>query len=136
MGQGGQFGFDLDEETVELFDGILLALTQDPELKDEFVKLKFIQKLKNNYDGSLGPIRQIMEKLSSLEKQNGAIMNEHMAAQRDMKRAVADMTTATRQIRNAVLAENATDKMSAVQKLEGMEVRQTHYSWNGNHGSK
>jgi len=57
-------GFDLDEETVETFDAILLALTQDPELKDEFKKLKFIQSLKDKYDGSKGPIKQIIQKLS------------------------------------------------------------------------
>jgi hypothetical protein len=132
MANGTEFGFNLDEETVEIFDAILLALTQDPELKEEFTKLKFIQKLKDNYDGSKGPMRQIMEKLAALEKMNGSIMNEHMSAQRDMRRAVEDMTNATRQIRNAVLAQNATDKMRAVQKLEGMEIRQTHYSWNEN----
>jgi len=63
------------------------------------------------------------------------MMNEHVQAKLDMQRAVADMTTATRQIRNAVLAKTATEKLRAVQKLEGMEVRQTHYSWNNNNGA-
>lgn len=125
-------GFDLDEETIETFDAILLALTNDPELKDEFTKLKFIQTLKDKYDGSRGPIKQIVAKLSAIEQQNVSIMNEHVKTQHDMKRAVADMTTTTRQIRNAVLADTATEKQRAVQKLEGMEIRQIHYSWNNN----
>ena len=128
-------GFDLDEETIETFDAILLALTHDPGLKDEFKKLKFIQSLKNEYDGSRGPIKQIMQKLSDIEQLNVAMMNQHQQAQLDMKRAVEDMTSATRQIRNAVLADNATAKLSAVRKLEGMEIRQTHYSWNNNNGT-
>ena len=128
-------GFDLDDETVETFDAILLALTQDPELKDEFKKLKFIQTLKDNYDGSKGPMKQVMEKLSQLERENRIIADEHMKAQRDMRRAIEDMTSATRQIRNAVLADNATTKMRAVQKLEGMEHRQAHYTWNQKNGS-
>lgn len=125
-----EFGFDLDEETIETFDAILLALSQDPELKEEFTKLKFIQKLKDSYDGSKGPIKQIIQKLSDIEQQNVALMNQHQQAQLDMRRAVEDMTTATRQIRNAVLAQTATEKLSAVQKLEGMEYRQAHYTWN------
>ena len=35
MSTGTDLGFDLDEETIETFDAILLACTQDPELKEE-----------------------------------------------------------------------------------------------------
>ena len=68
MSSGTNLGFDLDEETIEMFDSILLALTQDPELREEFTKLKFIQVLKNKFDGSDGPIKQMMQKMTKLER--------------------------------------------------------------------
>jgi len=123
-------GFDLDEETIETFDAILLALTQDPELKEEFKKLKFIQTLKDKYDGSKGPMKQMIEKLSHIEKEHAIMVNEHVKVQTDMRRAVADMTEATRTIRTAAMTEDRAVASAAAKKLEGMEHRMKQYSWN------
>jgi predicted nucleic acid-binding Zn-ribbon protein len=128
-------GFDLDEETVETFDAILLALTQDPELREEFKKLKFIQSLKDKYDGSKGPIKQIMEKLADIEQLQTDITKEHVKTQTDMRRAVADMTEATRTIRTAAMTEDRQTATQAAKKLEGMEHRLKQYSWNHNDGT-
>jgi len=123
-------GFDLDEETIETFDSILLALTKDPELAEEFTKLKFIQILKAEFDSSDGPIKQMIQKMSQIEQQQAHMVNEHTKAQMDMKRAVADMTTVTKAVRQASQAMDATTKHEALKKLEGLELRQSSYTWN------
>lgn len=124
------FGFDLDEKTIEMFDSILLALTQDPELSEEFKKLKFIQILKDKFDGSDGPIKQMMQKMTQLERSFVVMSDEHTKAQMDMKRAVSDMTSATRAIRGAAEAKNKEEKYQALKKLEGIEFRKGSYTWN------
>lgn len=123
-------GFDLDEETIETFDAILLALTHDPELAEEFTKLKFIQVLKAEYDGSEGPIKQIMQKLAQIEQGYSHMIGEHAKAQMDMKRAVSDMTSATKAIRQSTQAMTAVQKADILKQLEGLELRQSSYTWN------
>lgn len=125
-----QLGFNLDEETIEMFDSILLALTQDPELREEFTKLKFIQVLKNKFDSSEGPIKQMMQKMAQLERSFTVMKDEHTKAQMDMKRAVSDMTTATRSILAAAEAKSKEAKYQALRKLEGIPFRQGSYTWN------
>jgi len=123
-------GFDLDEETVETFDAILLALAKDPELAEEFTKLKFIQVLKDEFDGSDGPIKQIMQKLAQIEQGYSHMVTEHAKAQMDTKRAVSDLTMATDAIRAAAEAKNKEEKYQALKKLEGVKFRQGSYTWN------
>jgi hypothetical protein len=123
-------GFDLDEETVEVFDAILRNVLTDKELNDEFKKLKFVQKLHDNYDETKGPIRQIIEKLGKIEKDYDTILNEHLKVQRDMRRAVADMTETTRTIRTAAMTQDTNSKYEALKRLEGLEYRQNSYTWN------
>jgi len=125
-----QLGFNIDEETIEMFDSILLALTQDPELREEFTKLKFIQVLKNKFDSSDGPIKQMMQKMAQLERGFTEIREEQTKAQMDMKRAVSDMTSATRSIRAAAEAKNKEEKYQALKKLEGIQFRHGSYTWN------
>jgi len=125
-----QQGFDLDEETIEMFDSILLALTQDPELREEFTKLKFIQVLKDKFDGSDGPIKQMMQKMAQLERSFTVMQEEHTKAQMDTRRAVNDMTSATRSIRAAAEAKNKEEKYEALKKLAGLEFREGSYTWN------
>ena len=124
------FGFDLDEETIETFDSILLALTQDPELSEEFTKLKFIQILKDKYDSSDGPMKQIIMKLSQIEQDHKRQIDEHTKMQMDLKRAVADMTHATTAIRQAAMSKDAQVQRDALKALEGIEFRQSSYTWN------
>jgi len=123
-----QLGFNLDEETIEMFDSILLAISQDPELNEEFTKLKFIQVLKDKFDGSDGPIKQLMQKMAQLERAFIEMRVEHTNAQMDMKRAVSDMTSATRAIRAAAEAKNKEEKYQALKKLAGLDFRQGSYT--------
>ena len=123
-------GFDLDEETIETFDSILLALTQDPELSEEFTKLKFIQILKDKYDSSEGPMKQIIMKLSQIEQDHKRQIDEHTKMQMDLKRAVADMTHATKAIRQAAMNKDEQVQRDALKALEGIEFRQSSYTWN------
>lgn len=123
-------GFDLDEETIETFDAILLALTHDPELAEEFTKLKFIQVLKDEYDGSTGPIKQIMQKLAQIEQGYNHMVTEHAKAQMDAKRAVADMIEATRKMRQVAITEDRQERLKIIEQLEGIERRQGSYTWN------
>lgn len=123
-------GFNLDEETIETFDSILLALTQDPELKEEFTKLKFIQILKDKYDSSEGPMKQIVMKLSQIEQDHKRMIDEHTKMQMDLKRAVADMTHATKAIRQAGLSKDEQVQRDALKALEGIEFRTSSYTWN------
>lgn len=125
-----QSGFDLDEETIEMFDSILLALTQDPELREEFTKLKFIQVLKNTFDSSDGPIKQMMQKMTQLERSFTEMRADHAKSQMDVRRAVSDMMSATRAIRAAAEAKNKEEKYEALKKLSGLEFREGSYTWN------
>jgi len=123
-------GFDLDEATVDTFDAILIAIANDPELGEEFTKLSFIQTLKGEYDGSDGPIKQIMQKLAQIEQGHNHMVTEHAKAQMDAKRAVSDLTAATEAIRAAAGAVNQEERNKALQKLEGIKFRQGSYTWN------
>ena len=96
----------------------------------ELKKLKFIQILKDNYDGSKGPIKQIIEKLSTIERDYVTMRHQHTTAQTDMRRAVADMTEVTRTIRIAAMTEDRQTATQAAKKLEGIEHRLIQYSWN------
>lgn len=130
MSTGTELGFDLDEKTIEIFDSILLALTQDPELNEEFTKLKFIQILKNEFTDTDGPIKQLIQKIGQLERSFAEMQIEHVKAQLDMKRAVSDMTSATRAIRAAAEAKSKQEKYQALKKLEGIQFRHGSYTWN------
>lgn len=123
-------GFNFDPETIELLDAILLNITTDEELNEEFKKLKFIKTLQSKYDGSSGPIRQMMDKMAKIEKTHYQWQKEFARTKMDMKRAIADMTEATRTIRTAAQAGDTIAKYEALKKLEGMEYRQNSYTWN------
>lgn len=132
-----EIGFDLDEETVELFDAILLAVTQDEQVSEEFNKLKFIRSLKNNYDSSPGPIRQMIQKLAKIERDQSHMLAEHAKSRmdmrravEDMRRAVEDMTLLSMTIRDAALIDDRNAKYEKLKALEGLELRRKTYSWN------
>jgi hypothetical protein len=125
-----EIGFDLDEETVELFDAILLAVTQDEQVSEEFNKLKFIRSLKNNYDSSPGPIRQMIQKLAKIERDQSHMLAEHAKSRMDMRRAVEDMTLLAKTIRDAAFIDDRNAKYEKLQALEGLEFRRKTYSWN------
>jgi len=130
MSADTEIGFDLDEETVELFDAILLAVTQDEQVSEEFNKLKFIRSLKNNYDSSPGPIRQMIQKLAKIERDQSHMLAEHAKSRMDMRRAVEDMTLLSRTIHDAAMLDDRNAKYEKIKALEGLEYRKQHYSWN------
>ena len=130
MSTGTDLGFDLDEETIELFDAILLNLSQDRELSDEFKKLKFVRKLHDNYDGSVGPIKQILIKLAKIEQDYSTMSREHTRIQTDCRRAIEDLTLVCRAIREAAKAKDDTARYNELKKLEGIEFRTSQYSCN------
>ena len=130
MSTGTDLGFNFDPETIELLDAILLNITTDDELHEEFIKLKFIKTLQDQYDGSKGPIRQMMDKMAKIEQEHTALLNDHVRVQTDCRRAVADMTTAAKAIRAASAAPTDDARFQALKKLEGIEHRQNSYTWN------
>jgi len=123
-------GFSLDEETIELFDAILLALTHDPELAEEFTKLKFIQVLKAEYDGSEGPIKQIVQKLSQIEQGYSHMITEHAKAQMDARRVVNDMVEAIEKMKKVAITEDKQERLKIIEQLNGIKDRQSSYTWN------
>ena len=126
------YGFDFDDETIMMFDSILLAITNDPDIHEEFKKLKFIQVLKADFDESDGPIKQIVQKVAQLERAHKELTDEHTKTQMDLKRAVSDLTSTAQNVRAAMLSTSKVDKLAAVKKLEGLELRQSSYTWNQN----
>ena len=121
-------GFDFDPETIDLLDAIIQNMMEGGEVKEEFKKLKFVRQLDGTYNGKPGPLKQLIEKMAVIER-------EFTRSKLDMQRAVSDMTEATRTVRRAVLADTATEKSKAIQKLEGIEHRSQFYSWNDRHGT-
>ena len=123
MNQYEKQGFDFDPELIELFDSILQNITDEGELKDEFAKLKFIKKLDGTYNGKPGPLKQLIEKMATMEQ-------EFTRVQLDMQRAVRDMTHATLIITDAANANTKDELMRKVKELEGIQLREQFYSWN------
>jgi len=123
MNQYEKQGFDFDPELIELFDSILQNITDEGELKDEFAKLKFIKKLDGTYNGKPGPLKQLIEKMATMEQ-------EFTRVQLDMQRAVRDMTHATRTITDAANANTKEELMRKIKELEGIQLREQFYSWN------
>lgn len=130
MSTGTDLGFDIDEETVELFDAILVNIATDKELKGEFKKLRFIKTLQNNYNKSKGPIRQLMEKMGKIEETYASI-------QMDNRRLVSDMDTLVSTIKEFAGTANPEHKDRALKKLQGINLRNLRnatYSWNNKNG--
>jgi len=123
MNQYEKQGFDFDPELIDLFDAILQNLSDEGELKDEFSKLKFIKKLEGTYNGKPGPLKQLIEKMATMER-------EFTRTQLDMQRAISDITEISRTMSKAAMAHTASEKMEAMQKLQGVQTRSQYYSWN------
>ena len=94
-----ELGFDLDEETVKLFDAILVNIATDPELKEEFKKLKFIKALENKHNDAKGPIQQLLEKVALIEK-------DRFEGNMDLRRVIADMEHLAKVVQQTLPPEN------------------------------
>jgi hypothetical protein len=116
-------GFDFDPETIDLMDAILQNMLDEGEIKDEFKKLKFVKQLEGTYNGKPGPLKQLIEKMGTMER-------EFTRSQMDMQRAISDITEMSRIMSKAAMAHTASEKMEAMQSLQGIQSRSQYYSWN------
>ena len=116
-------GFDFDPELIDLFDAILQNIHDEGELKEEFSKLKFIKKLEGTYNSKPGPLKQLIEKMGTMER-------EFTNTQLDMRRMTADMNHTIDAIKKAVNAQTQMDLQESIDQLQGIKKRQRNYEWN------
>ena len=128
MNQYEKQGFDFDPELIELFDSILQNITDEGDLKDEFAKLKFIKKLDGTYNGKPGPLKQLIEKMSTMEQ-------EFTRVQLDMMRATSDLNQTIETIKKVVNANTQRDLQESVEQLHGIGSRGKFYTRNMQDGS-
>lgn len=128
MNQYEKQGFDFDPELIDLFDSILQNINDDDDLTGEFKKLKFIKQLDGTYNSSPGPLKQLIEKMGTME-------HEFSRVQLDMQRAIRDMIRATRTIREAANAQSKDELLRKIKELEGLEAREQFYTWNEKNGT-
>jgi len=128
MNQYEKQGFDFDPELIDLFDSILQNINDDDDLTGEFKKLKFIKQLDGTYNSSPGPLKQLIEKMGTME-------HEFSRVQLDMQRAIRDMIHATRTIREAANAQSKDELLRKIKELEGLEAREQFYTWNEKNGT-
>lgn len=128
MNQYEKQGFDFDPELIELFDSILQNITDEGELKDEFAKLKFIKKLDGTYNGKPGPLKQLIEKMATMEQ-------EFTRVQLDMQRATSDLNQTIDGITKAVQSQTQADLQQSVEQLHGIGRRGKYYTRNMQDGS-
>lgn len=123
MNQYSKQGFDFDPELIELFDAILQNIHDEGDLKEEFSKLKFIKKLEGTYNSRPGPLRQLIEKMSTMER-------EFTSTKLDMQRMTADMNHTIDAIKSAVSAQTQKELQESIDQLQGIKKRQRNYEWN------
>ena len=118
-------GFDFDPELIDLFDAILQNIHDEGDLKEEFGKLKFIKKLEGTYNSRPGPLKQLIEKMGTME-------HEFTKTKIDMQRTVSDLNETIRIIKNVVEARNQEELSRQVDRLRGIQARTDTYTWNQN----
>lgn len=115
-------GFDFDPELIDLFDAILQNINDEGELKEEFNKLKFIKKLEGTYNSKPGPLKQLIEKMGTLER-------EFVTTKIDMQRATSDLNETIRIIKNVAESRDREQLQRQIEKLQGISARRDAYSW-------
>ena len=123
MNQYEKQGFDFDPETIDLLDAILQNMIADGEIKDEFKKLKFVKQLDGTFNGEPGPLKQLIEKMATMER-------EFTRCQLDLRRAVSDVQDIARTMTTAACAHTTQERRDAIGRLESIQHRQQYYSWN------
>lgn len=108
-----ELGFDLDEETVVLLDAILTNIATDPELKEEFKKLKFIKSLGDNYNNKRGPMRQLLDKVADIER-------DRFHANMDLRRLISDMQHLAQTVEKLVGNDNSFKAIEVKESLKGI----------------
>lgn len=116
-------GFDFDPETVDLLDAILQNMLEGGEVKEEFKKLKFVKQLEGTYNGKPGPLKQLIEKMATMER-------EFTRTQLDMQRAITDVSDMANTMQRAATAQSSSERIEAIERLKGIQSRSQYYSWN------
>jgi predicted nucleic acid-binding Zn-ribbon protein len=116
-------GFDFDPETIDLMDAILQNILDDEELEEEFKKLKFIKKLNGEFNDAPGPLKQLIEKMGTMER-------EFTRVTLDMQRAVSDLHHVIDAMQKAVDAKTQKDLQGSIDQMQGVRKRLKHYTWN------
>lgn len=96
-------GYDLDEETVKLFDSILVNIATDPELRQEFKKLQFIKTLEGKMPEGKGPIQQLLEKTAKIER-------DQLEQNMDLRRVITDLQHIARTVDKIAPPQKAIDQ--------------------------
>jgi hypothetical protein len=125
MNQYEKQGFDFDPELIDLFDAVLQNVHDEGDLKEEFTKLKFIKKLEGTYNSKPGPLKQLIEKMGTMER-------EFTRTKLDMQRVTGDLNNALRTIQNMAAARTREDMVKEIEKLQEIKGRSEYYTWNQN----
>jgi hypothetical protein len=125
MNQYEKQGFDFDPELIDLFDAVLQNVHDEGDLKEEFTKLKFIKKLDGTYNSKPGPLKQLIEKMGTMER-------EFTRTKLDMQRVTGDLNNALRTIQNMAAARTREDMVKEIEKLQEIKGRSEYYTWNQN----
>lgn len=113
-------GFDFDPELIDLFDAILQNINDEGELKEEFKRLKFIKQLDGTYNSRPGPLKQLIEKMGTMER-------EFTTTKLDMQRIITDLNETVRAMKNAMQAKTQEDLKKEIDRLQGVQKRTKHY---------
>jgi len=118
-------GFDFDPELIDLFDAILQNIHDEGELKEEFSKLKFIKKLEGTFNSRPGPLKQLIEKMATMER-------DFRDVKLDMQRATSDLNSVIREIKNMAQATSREQMVDHIDRIQSIGTRNSAYSWNYN----
>ncbi len=116
-------GFDFDPEMIDLFDAILQNIHDAGELKEEFTKLKFIKQLEGTYNSKPGPLKQLIEKMGTMER-------EFTRTKLDMQRVTSDLNRTLKTLQNMAQARSQEELHKQIEQLQEIQGRTQYYTWN------
>lgn len=116
----GGLGFDLDEETVKLFDSILVNIATDPELKQEFKKMQFIKALEGKAPKGKGPIQQLLEKVARIER-------DQLEQNMDLRRLISDLQHISKHVEKLQPTTGTASQMRPLRGLHEDDVLNRYY---------
>lgn len=114
-----QLGFDLDEETIKLLDAVIVNISTDEDIKDEFKKLRFIKSLGDNYKDTKGPIEQLLEKVAKIER-------DRFEANLDLRRVISDF----KHLATIMQANLPPKEAKRLEEICGINGRSKFYTFN------
>lgn len=106
-------GFNIDEETVDLLDALLVGIATDDQLREEFKKLNFIKSLQERNTNGDGPFRALLNKVMVVEQEQQIINIDH-------KRMVSDLDNIINILRDRLEPKSSMEEM--ILKKKGMKT--------------